>query len=116
MNYIKCQRNILKRGMQQWGLQFYKVYVHEDPRLTVTHFTARSNLVAFLLNGKNCYKVIKWEELAVNDQIDRKCTCMFMKNIRPKLSAPVPGLYTCTWPFFQTFSLKPFSRSKPNLM
>ena len=63
---------ILKLGIQHWGLKLYKVYINSDPGLTLTYFTARSNLVGVRLNWKNCYKVIRWEKLAANDQINRK--------------------------------------------
>ena len=36
---------ILKLGMKHWGLKFYKVYINDDPGLTLTYFTARSNWV-----------------------------------------------------------------------
>ena len=36
---------ILKLGMKYWGLKLYKVYINDDPGLTLTCFTARSNLV-----------------------------------------------------------------------
>ena len=41
---------ILKLGMWHRGLKLYKVYINGDPGLTLTYFTARSNLVtkAFL--------------------------------------------------------------------
>ena len=41
---------ILKLGMQHWGLKLYKVCINGDPGLTLTYFTARSNLeiLAFL--------------------------------------------------------------------
>ena len=38
---------ILKLGMYHWGLKLYKVYINDDPVLTVTYFTARSNWVAY---------------------------------------------------------------------
>ena len=38
---------ILKLGMQYWGLELYKVYINDDPGLTLTYFTARSNLVPY---------------------------------------------------------------------
>ena len=31
--------------MDCWGLKFNKVYVNDDPGLTMTYFKARSNLV-----------------------------------------------------------------------
>ena len=45
---------ILKLGMQQ----FYKGYVNDDPELTLTYLTTRSNLIACTFNEENCYKVI----------------------------------------------------------
>ena len=38
---------ILKLGMQHRGLKLYKVYKNSDPGLTLTYFTARSNLVPY---------------------------------------------------------------------
>ena len=37
---------ILILGMHHRGLEFYKVYINGDPELTLTYFTAMSNLVA----------------------------------------------------------------------
>ena len=50
---------ILKLGMYNWGLKVYKVYINDDPGLTLTYFMARSNGSPVRLNGENCYKVIK---------------------------------------------------------
>ena len=36
---------ILKLGLDHQGLKVYKVYIDDDPGLTLTYFTARSNLV-----------------------------------------------------------------------
>ena len=36
---------ILKLGMLHWGLKLYKVYINDDPGLTLTYFMARSNWV-----------------------------------------------------------------------
>ena len=57
---------ILKLGLQHQGLKLYKVYINDDPELTLTYFTARSNLVAYTfelgkvlqshLMGKTCSK------------------------------------------------------------
>ena len=38
---------ILKLGMQHRGLKLYKVCINGDPGLTLTYFTARSNLVPY---------------------------------------------------------------------
>ena len=36
---------ILKLGIQHRGLNLYKLCINGDPGLTMTYFTARSNLV-----------------------------------------------------------------------
>ena len=37
----------LKRGMQHWLLKYYQVCSNDDPGLTLTYFTAMSNLVPY---------------------------------------------------------------------
>ena len=37
----------LKLGMQYRVLEYYQVCSNDDPRLTLTYFTARSNLVPY---------------------------------------------------------------------
>ena len=37
----------LKLGMQCWVLEYYQICSSDDPRLTLTYFTARSNLVPY---------------------------------------------------------------------
>ena len=49
---------ILKLGMQHQGLKLYKVYINDDPGLTLIYNTTRSNWVPIHLKGGNCYKVI----------------------------------------------------------
>ena len=36
-----------KLGMQHWVLEYYQVYSNDDPGLTLTYFTARSNMVPY---------------------------------------------------------------------
>ena len=46
----------LKLGMQHWVLKCYQVCSNDDPGLTLTYFTARSNLVHYAFvweKGKN---------------------------------------------------------------
>ena len=50
---------ILKLGMQHQGLELYKVYINDDPRLTLTYFMARSNLVAYMF---------EWGKLSFNEE------------------------------------------------
>ena len=56
----------------KFGIKLYKVYLIDDPGLTLTYFTARSNLVActFEWGISNCYKVIEWGKLAAKNKID----------------------------------------------
>ena len=42
---------ILNLGMQDWGFKLFKVYINGDPGLTLTYFTARSNLVTYFSIG-----------------------------------------------------------------
>ena len=37
----------LKLGMQHWVFEYYQVCSNDDPDLTMTYFTARSNLVSY---------------------------------------------------------------------
>ena len=37
----------LKLGMQHRVLEYYQVFSNNDPELTLTYFTARSNLVGY---------------------------------------------------------------------
>ena len=37
----------LKLGMQHRVLKYYQIYSNDDPGLTLTYFTARSNLVPY---------------------------------------------------------------------
>ena len=61
---------ILKLGMQHLGLKLCKMCINDDPGCTLTYFTttSRNNM---RLNGEICNKVIKWVNLASNDQIDK---------------------------------------------
>ena len=53
---------ILKPDMQHRGLEFYKVYINDDPGFTLTYFTVRSNLVTYTFElGKSVTKSFKGE-------------------------------------------------------
>ena len=45
----------LKVGMQHWVLEYYQVCLSDDPRMTLTYFTARSILVPYALYGKKVF-------------------------------------------------------------
>ena len=52
---------ILKLGMQHQELKLYIVYINDDPGLTLTFLTARSNWVPMNLNEETVTKSFKWE-------------------------------------------------------
>ena len=48
----------LKVGMQHWVLKYYHICSSDDPGMTLTYFTARSNLVPYAFvweKGKTMY-------------------------------------------------------------
>ena len=69
----------LKLGMQHWVLEYYQIYSNDIPGLTLTYFTARSNLVPYAFvweKGKTMdfsetIVVYDWK-LATDDQSDKK--------------------------------------------
>ena len=70
---------ILKLGMQHRGLKLYKVYINSDPGLTLTYFTAKSNLVPYAFvweKGKTVdfsETIVVYDlKLATDDQSDKK--------------------------------------------
>ena len=69
----------LKLGMQHWVLEYYQIYSNDDPGLTLTYFTARSNLVPYAFvweKGKTMdfseTIVIYDLKLAIDDRSDKK--------------------------------------------
>ena len=58
MTKIAKRPMILKLVMQHQCLKLYKVYINDDPELTLTNFTARSNLAAYVFEWVNCYTVM----------------------------------------------------------
>ena len=55
---------ILKLGKPHQGPMFYKVYINDDPGLTMTYFSARSNWVAYTFEwGKTVIKPFNEEKL-----------------------------------------------------
>ena len=69
---------ILKLGMQHRTLKVYKVYINDDPVMTLTYLMARSNLATYAFK---CLKLLRSNlkgKLAANDQIYRQgvvCHC-----------------------------------------
>ena len=67
----------LKLGMQHWVLEYYQVCSNDDPGLTMTYFTARSNLVPYAWEkGKtmdSSETIVVYDlKLATDNLIDKK--------------------------------------------
>ena len=58
---------ILKLRMQYWGLKLYRVYINDNPGLTLTCFTTRSNLVTWAFYGKKVKTVNSSETIEACD-------------------------------------------------
>ena len=43
-SYIANSPMIMKLGMEQYVLKLYKVYIKDDPELTLTHLKTMSNI------------------------------------------------------------------------
>ena len=92
----------LKLVMQHWVLEYYQVCSKDNPVLTLTYFTARSNLVphAFVWGkGKTMdfsESIIVYDlKLAPDDQSDKKFP-LTSKLFPLGVCMPhVPGIYTC---------------------
>ena len=54
---------ILKPSMQHQGLKLNKVYINDDPQLTLTYFMVRSNWVAYVFEWENVTKSFNGENL-----------------------------------------------------
>ena len=70
--FIKLCCNIL--------IKLHKVCINDDPGLTLTYFTERSNLVAYVFEWGKLLDKFEWENLAANDQIDSIFKVLKMKN------------------------------------
>ena len=95
----------LNLGMHHRVLEYYQVCSNNDPGLTLTYFTARSNLVPYAFVWETG-KTVNFSEtivvydlkLATDDRSDKKF--LLTSKLCPLgggggLYAPAPGLYTC---------------------
>ena len=67
----------LKLGTQHWMLDYYQVYSNDsndDPELTLTYFTARSNLVPFAFVWEKGKTMDFSETIVVYDVRVGKCS------------------------------------------
>ena len=51
--YMVKTLKIYFSGMPLWLLECYQIYLNDDPELTLTYFTAVSNLVPFVVVWEN---------------------------------------------------------------
>ena len=91
----------LNLGMHHRVLEYYQVCSNDDPGLTLTYFTARSNLVPYAFvweKGKTVdfsETVVVYDlKLATDDRFDKKF--LLTSKLCPLGAVcSCPGLYTC---------------------
>ena len=91
----------LNLGMHHWVLEYYQVCSNDDPGLTLTYFTARSDLVPYAFiweKGKTMdfsETIVVYDlKLATDDRSDKKF--LLTSKLSPgDCMPPAPGLYTC---------------------
>ena len=66
----------LKLGMQHWVLEYYQVCSNDDPELTLTYFTARSNLVPYAFVWEKCKTMAVSETIVVYDVKVGRCNLL----------------------------------------
>ena len=65
---------IMKLGIQHWVLKYYQVYSNNDAGLTLTYFTARSNLVPYAFVWEKSETMDMSETIVVYDIKVNKCS------------------------------------------
>ena len=82
-------------GIYHWGLWPIIICSNDDPRLTLTYFTARSNLffLCFYM-GKTVRKSLNGRNLQHMTRVT-KGLCLYKHSDPTGFSAPAQGLYTC---------------------
>ena len=88
----------LKLGMQHRVLKYYQICSNDDAGLTLTYFTARSNLVPYAFVWEKGKTMDFSETIVVYDLklvTDDLSFCLHQNFVAWRLNAPCPGLYTC---------------------
>ena len=104
----------LKLGMQHQVLEYYQVCSNDDPGLTLTYFTERSNLVLYAFvweKGKTTdfseTIVIHDLKLATDDRSDKKFLLTSKLCHLGAVCLPVLGLYTLlSWAIYMQKIIK----------
>ena len=113
--YGKKQKNLLLRnqklymtlklGTQHRVLECSQIYSNDDPGLTLTYFTTRSNLVPYAFvweKGKSVdfsETVVVYDlKLATDDRSDKKClSTLHFVSLRQSAPCPLPWGYLHVW-------------------
>ena len=92
----------LKLSMQHQELEYYKVYSNDEPVLTLTYFTVRSNLVPYAFVWEKDKRmdfsetiVVYDLKLATDDRSDKKFLLTWKLCPLWAVLFPATGLYTC---------------------
>ena len=92
----------LKLIMQHWVLEYCQICSNDNPGLTLTYFTARSNLVLYSFvweKGKTMdfsETIVVYDlKLATDDRNDKKFLLTSKLCPLGGCMPPAPGLYTC---------------------
>ena len=106
---------ILKLGIKYLALKLFKVYINDDPMMTLTYLTQRSIWASVRLNGKNVTKLVKKQNL---QQMSKLKEVMFLKRFRTQgaVCLQSSGCIHVHDYHFQTSSLELLGQSKSNLM
>ena len=67
LNFSTKRLMTLKLGKWPWVLEYYQVCSNDDPGLTLTYFTAGSNLVSYAFEWEKCKTMDFSETIVVYD-------------------------------------------------
>ena len=98
----------LKLGMHHRVLEYYQVCSNDDPGLTLTYFTARSNLVPYAFVWEKGKTMDFSETIVVYDVKVNRCRSRSFIDLGPR------SLRFTTYSNF--FSLELLGRLKPNFL
>ena len=84
---------ILKHGMHHWELQFYKVYINDNPGLTMTYSTAGSNWVVYTFKSKKKLLQSHLMGETCSKGLNLLNNCVTEKHLTPGDGLPLPWYY-----------------------
>ena len=106
----------LKLGIKHQVLEYYRVCSNDDPGMTVTYFTARSNLVPYAFVWEKGKTMDFSETSVVFDIKVGKCSQLnvYMNLYQYQRSRSFIDLHQRSLSFKLFFSLKPLGQLKPS--